>query len=103
MIARDPLGFAALLAAMMVAVFAMRAGGYWLLGRFTIRPRLHRMLDALPGVVIASIVAPILVRSGLSAGCAMLAAIVTMIFVRNDFAAVVAGIAAAALARAAGL
>jgi branched chain amino acid efflux pump len=103
MIANDPLGFAALLLAMMLAAFAMRAGGYWLIGHFLIRPRLHRMLDVLPGIVIAAIVAPILVRTGLSAACAVLSAVVTMILLRNDFAAVVAGIAAAALARAAGL
>jgi uncharacterized membrane protein len=103
MIAHDPFGFAALLLAMMLAAFATRAGGYWLIGHFQIKPRLYRMLDALPGIVIASIVAPILVRSGLSAGCAVLAAVLTMILVRNDFAAVIAGIAAAALARAAGL
>lgn len=103
MIASDPLGFAASLLAMTLAVFAMRAGGYWLIGHFQIGPRLYRMLDALPGVVIASIVAPVLVRNGLSAACAVLAAMGTMIVLRNDFAAVVAGLGVAALARAAGL
>jgi uncharacterized membrane protein len=103
MFTHDPLGYSALLLAMTLAAFATRAGGYWLIGRFYIRPRLHRMLDALPGLVIASIVAPVLVRNGLSAGCAVVAAMGTMIVLRNDFAAVVAGIAAAALARMAGL
>ncbi len=103
MIASDPYGYAGLLAGMMVAVFAMRAGGYWLLGRIYVGARLYRMLDALPGIVIAAIVAPILVRDGLGAVCAVLAATLTMKFVRNDFAAVIAGIAVAALARAAGL
>ncbi len=103
MIASDPYGYAGLLAGMMIAVFAMRAGGYWLLGRIYVGARLYRMLDALPGIVIAAIVAPILVRDGLGAVCAVLAATLTMKFVRNDFAAVIAGIAVAALARAAGL
>jgi branched chain amino acid efflux pump len=103
MLTNDPLGFAASLTAMAVAAYATRAGGYWLIGHFPIGPRLRRMLDALPGVVIASIVAPVLVRNGLSAGCAVAAAMGTMIVLRNDFAAVVAGIAVAALARMAGL
>jgi uncharacterized membrane protein len=88
---------------MTLAAFATRAGGYWLIGRFAIRPRLHRMLDALPGVMIASIVAPVLVRSGVSALLAVAAAMIAMRTLRSDFAAVVAGMAVAALARAAGL
>jgi uncharacterized membrane protein len=103
MIDNDPLGFAAMLAAMTAAVIVCRVGGYWLLGRFAIGPRLRRMLDALPGAVIASTTAPILLTGGLSGWLAVLAAGVTMMAVRNDFAAVVAGVAMAAVARAAGL
>jgi uncharacterized membrane protein len=59
MIENDPLGYAAVLVAMTVAVYLMRAGGYWLIGRVPIGPRLTRMLDALPGAVIAApVVAP---------------------------------------------
>jgi uncharacterized membrane protein len=39
MIDRDPLGFAAILLAMLVAVYITRAGGFWLMGRFPIGPR----------------------------------------------------------------
>lgn len=102
MSASDPLGFAGILLAMTIAVYVMRAGGYWLLGRFHIGPRLHRMLDALPGAVIAATVAPILLKGGVSALLAVGVATVTMIVVRNDFAAVVAGVAVAALVHAAG-
>ena len=49
MIDSDPLAFFAALAAMTVTVYLSRAGGYWLIGRVTIGPRLRRMLDALPG------------------------------------------------------
>ena len=59
---RDPLGFAAVLAAMTVAVYITRAGGYWLIGRITIGPRLRNILDALPGAIIAATIAPILVH-----------------------------------------
>ena len=103
MIDSDPLGFFAALAAMTVTVYLSRAGGYWLIGRVTIGPRLRRMLDALPGAVIAASVAPIVLHGGLRAGFAMLAAAVTMFLIRNDFAAVLAGVAVAAGAYAFGL
>jgi branched chain amino acid efflux pump len=88
--------------AMVFAAYGMRIGGYWLIGHFHIGPRLQRMLNALPGAVIAASVLPIVVKGGFSALCAVAAAVVTMMIVRSNFAAVVAGIAAAALVRAAG-
>lgn len=103
MSASDPLGFAGMLLAMTLAVYLTRAGGYWLIGHFRIGPRLHRVLNALPGAVIAATVAPILLKGGVSALFAMVAATVTMIVVRNDFAAVMAGVVAAALVRAVGI
>jgi uncharacterized membrane protein len=99
----DPFGYAAMLAAMTLAVILCRVGGYWLIGNFPIGPRLRRMLDALPGAVIAATVAPILLTGGISAWLALGAAALTMIVVRNDFAAVVAGVGVAALVRAVGL
>jgi len=103
MIERDPFGFMAMLAGMAAAVILCRIGGYWLLGRFTIGARLRKILNALPGAVIASTIAPILVTGGVSAWFALSAAALIMIAARNDFAALVAGVAVAAAARAAGL
>jgi uncharacterized membrane protein len=103
MIERDPSGFIAMLAAMAAAVVVCRIGGYWLLGRFTIGTRLRKILNALPGAVIASTIAPILFTGGVSAWAALLAAALTMIAVRNDFAALAAGVVVAAVARASGL
>lgn len=102
MIERDPLAFAAILAAMAIAVYLTRAGGYWLIGHFTIGPRLRRMLDALPGAIIAATIAPVLVHGGVSALAAVLAALAAMVALRNDFAAIAAGMGAAALIRLAG-
>ena len=102
MIERDPLGWLAVLAAMTLAVYITRAGGYWLIGRITIGPRLRKMLDALPGAIIAATIAPLLAHGGVSAFAAVAAALVAMIALRNDFAAVGSGLAAAALMRAAG-
>jgi uncharacterized membrane protein len=99
MIANDPLGFFAALAAMTLVVYATRIGGFWLIGRIKIGPRLRRMLDALPGAVIAATVAPLLLTGGPAAWLAVLASGATMIVLRNDFAAVMAGIATAAAVR----
>lgn len=99
---RDPWAFAAVILAMMIAVYLTRAGGFWLIGRVTIGPRLRKCLDALPGAIIAATIAPLLVHGGVSALAAVAAALAAMLATRNDFAAVAAGIAAAALARLAG-
>ncbi len=99
----NPLGFAGIVAVMVVSAYGMRVAGYWVIGHFHIGPRLQRMLKALPGAVIAASVVPVVAKGGLSALCAVAASVVTMLVVRNNFAAVVAGVGAAALARAAGL
>ena len=98
----DPLGFVAVVLAMALVAYLMRAGGYWLIGRIPIGPRLLRMLDALPGAVIASSVVPLALKGGPSALLAVGAAGITMVVVRNDFAAVLAGVATAALVRTVG-
>jgi len=103
MIESDPFHFLGAVAAMALAAYVTRIGGYWLIGRFPISKRVHRMLDALPGAVITASVLPPLVKGGFSAGLAVATAMLTMVVVRNDFAAVVAGVAMAALARALGL
>ena len=98
----DPRGYAIVIAVMAVVVYFSRAGGFWLIGRVTIGPRLRKMLDALPGAIIAATIAPLLVHGGLSAMAAVAAALLAMLALRNDFAAVTAGLVAAALARAVG-
>jgi uncharacterized membrane protein len=102
MIETNPLGFTGMLVAMTLAAYAMRAGGFWLIGHFRIGPRVQRMLNALPGAVIAASVVPIVAKGGVSAACAAAAAVLAMMIARNNFAAVVAGVGAAALVRAAG-
>lgn len=99
---RDPLGWVAVIAAMTVVVYITRAGGFWLIGRFTIGPRLRKMLDALPGAIIAATIAPLMVHGGISALAAVAAALLAVVTLRNDFAAVVAGVGVAALVRGVG-
>ena len=62
----------------------------------------RRMLDALPGSIIVAAALPVAVNGGPVVMFAILAAIVATIVSRNDFIAVIVGMAVAALLRAAG-
>jgi uncharacterized membrane protein len=90
------------IAAMAVPTLMMRVGGFWLMNRLPPSRRLRRMLEALPGSVVAATIVPILAREGLPAAVAMAAAAIVMMVRRNDLLALFTGLAAAAAARAAG-
>jgi branched chain amino acid efflux pump len=92
-------GTLAAILAMAGATYAMRAGGFWLMAHVPLTARLRRILEALPGTVVVATVLPIAVREGLPALLAIAAAGAAMLVRRNDFLAVVAGMAVAALAR----
>ena len=103
MIEKDAFGFFVVLVLMTIVVYLTRIGGYWLIGRFVIGPRLRRMLNALPGAIIAATVTPALVQGGPRAILALTATLLVMIIVRKDFFAVVTGVAVGAAAFAYGL
>jgi uncharacterized membrane protein len=84
-----------------VTVFT-RFAGFWMMGRVTLTPRILRMLEALPGSVVAALIIPVIAKEGLSAGIAMIAVALLMIWRRNEFLALAAGIAVAAGIRALG-
>jgi uncharacterized membrane protein len=86
--------------AMGAVTYAMRAGGFWLMAHVPLTARLRRMLEALPGTVVVATVLPIAVREGVPALLAIAAACGAMMLRRNDFLAVLVGMAVAALARA---
>jgi uncharacterized membrane protein len=65
--------------------------------------RTQRVLEALPGSIVAATVLPIVARSGPAAGIAVAAAAGVMILRGNSFLAVAVGVAAAALVRALGM
>ena len=89
--------------AIMTAVtVAARLGGYWLMGYVNVTPRVRRMLDSLPGSIIVAAALPMAVNGGVVVIAAITAALVVTIIRRNDFLAVITGMAVAALARAAG-
>ena len=89
--------------AMVLATYPMRVGGYWLMAHVPLTPRVRRVLEALPGAVIVATVLPILAREGVPAGVGIAAALISTLIRRNDFVALIAGVAAAAGARAMGL
>ena len=80
-------------------VKGMRAGGFWLMAHVPLTARVRRILAALPGTVVVATVLPLVVRDGVPALLAIAAACGVMLIRRNDFLAVLAGMAAAALAR----
>jgi uncharacterized membrane protein len=91
------------IAAMAAATYFTRVIGFWMMGHVPITPRMHRMLDALPGSVVAAIILPVVAKNGLPALFAVVAVIAVMVVRRNDFVAIGMGLAVAALSRAAGL
>lgn len=84
-----------------VTVFT-RLAGFWIMGRVTLTPRIMRMLEALPGSVVAALIMPMILKEGVSAVVAMVAVALFMIWRRNEFIALACGIAIIAGMRAMG-
>ncbi len=89
--------------AMAGASYLTRISGFWMMGHVPLTPRLRRMLDALPGSVVAATVLPLVVNGGGPAALGLVAVIGLMLWRGNEFLAVGVGIAIVALTRAAGL
>lgn len=53
----DPTTLTAILG-MAIVTYLTRAGGYWLVGRVTLGARAQAALDAVPGAVLISVIAP---------------------------------------------
>jgi uncharacterized membrane protein len=84
----------ALLAIVLMAVctYALRAGGYWLMGRVTLSPRLEAGLAYLPGAVLTALVVPATIEAGIPGLCGLIAVAVVMRRWGNLFLALVAGV-----------
>ena len=91
------------IAAMTAVTVSLRLGGFFLMSYVTVTPRIRRMLDALPGSVIAAAVLPVALQSGPVAITAVALAMLAMYFSRSDIVAIVVGVGAAALLRAVGM
>jgi len=88
--------------AMTAVTVASRLGGFWLMRYIPVTPRVRRMLDALPGSIIVAASLPVVVEGGVVVMVAIAAAMIATIIRRNEFLAVIVGMAVAALARAVG-
>jgi uncharacterized membrane protein len=100
----EPAGLALLaLLLMAAATFLTRASGFWMMAHVPLTPRVRRMLEALPGSIVAAIVLPIIARAGPPAMLGIAAAVAIMVLRRNEFLAVAAGVSVAALVRGAAL
>ena len=71
----DPVVVATILA-MSVTTYATKAGGFWLLSRIELSPRVERGLDALPGAIVVSLLVPELTKLGPAGWIAAIAALV---------------------------
>jgi len=89
--------------AMMAAAYFCRASGVLLMSRVRVTPRIERALRALPGSIVVATVLPIALASGLPALLGIAAALATMAATRLELAALVAGLATVAAARALGV
>jgi uncharacterized membrane protein len=88
---------------MTAATYSLRAGGYWIMGRLPLTPRVRRGLEALPGAIIVSTILPIVLKGGLAVGLCLIVAAFAQIKLRKEYVAVFCAAAAAAGMRAAGL
>ena len=88
------------IAAMTAVNYAIRSGGFILMGYVPLTPRVRAILNALPGAVVVAIVLPLMVQGGLAAWAAVIVSIALMAWRSSDLLAVVFGMAAAALIRA---
>lgn len=84
---------------MAVVTYALRAGGYWLMGRVTLSPRFEAGLAYLPGAVITALVVPSAIEAGWPGIVGLAAVAVVMRRWNNLFLALVAGIGAVWLMR----
>jgi len=80
------------IALMALVTYACRAGGYWLMGRVTMSPRVEAGLTYLPGAVLISLVAPAMAREGVPGVCAVVVTAVLMRLSNNLLVAMVGGI-----------
>ena len=77
---------------MALVTYACRAGGYWLMGRVTMSPRIEIGLTYLPGAVLISLVAPAMAREGIPGVTAVVVTALVMRVRNNLLLAMLAGI-----------
>lgn len=96
-----PLSFA-VICAMLAATYLCRASGFLLMQHVPLTPRIRRGLAALPGSIVMATITPLALRGGWPAIIGIAVAFLTMMRLRNELVALIAGLATVAIARASG-
>jgi uncharacterized membrane protein len=87
------------IAMMAIVTYSFRGGGYWLMGRITLSPRLEAGLAYLPGAVITALVVPAMLEAGVPGVFGVAAVALCMRIRPNLLLAMSAGILAVWLLR----
>ncbi|MDJ0948236.1 MAG: AzlD domain-containing protein [Alphaproteobacteria bacterium] len=95
----DPLTLAAILA-MGAVTYLTRFAGFWLVRRLTLRGRLAAALEAVPGAILISVIAPAAFATGIAESAAAAAALGVALLRGPMLLAVAASVAAVLLLRA---
>ena len=85
---------------MALATYATRAGGLWLASRFDLSERAGAWLEAIPGAILVSLVAPVVLTGGPAEALAALAVVVVAVRTGSLPAAMVTGVVAVVAFRA---
>ena len=87
----DPITLMAI-ALMALATYATRAGGLWLANRFDLSERAGEWLDAIPGAILVSLVAPTVLMGGPAEALAAVAVVLVALKTGSLPAAMVTGV-----------
>lgn len=80
------------IAIMAIITYGFRGGGYWLMGRVTLSPRLEAGLAYLPGAVITALVVPSMLEAGVPGVFGVAVVAISMRIRPNLLLAMTAGI-----------
>ena len=95
----DPVTLLAILL-MALATYATRAGGLWIANRFELSERAGAWLDQIPGAILVSLVAPVVLTGGLAEALAAVAVVFVAVRTGSLPAAMVTGVGAIVVLRA---
>jgi len=77
---------------MALATYSTRAGGLWLASRFDLSERAGAWLDQIPGAILVSLVAPVVLTGGLVEAFAAIAVVLVSLRTGSLPAAMVTGV-----------
>lgn len=89
----------AVIAAMSLSTYVLKAGGFWLLGRIDRSPRVEATLRVLPGAVVVSLLVAALAELGLAGWLAAVAVIAVAVRTDTTLVPLAVGVGAVAVLR----